>query len=379
MKVSFVSPHFGYIFGGAEVNDLNLGKAFKDLGHQVTYFFAYDPRFEICEHAQIVSKEFINMRYWYDQAQRAPGFLGKLMRRLFTYHFLFKIIQQKKRALQQQDIILLTGRALLSRLKQITNSAVIQSIRGVPNRGSFKYYKLADNIIFWGGCETGHPKQILNSTSAILLDAAIEQDIFYPDLPKIELRQKLKGHSNGIVLIFTGRLDPIQQVHQIISSCRQLIHEGFHIRIVIVGSGHVQEELKNQAKNDLPSINYLFLGRRPRHEIGDLLRASDIFVINPKFTSYSLSLLEALACGTFSVAPRTGKIAKSLNSGDRAAIFPPNNPEKLTAALRSTIISNAYQRGSQTWQSSRALHTWQDNAEAILSWYHSRKHSFSKR
>ena len=86
MKISFVTPHFGYIAGGAEVNDLNLGKALESMGHTVSYFYAYDQRLPLVDQARNVVSHLVGMRYWYGFADRAPGIAGKVLRHLFEHY-----------------------------------------------------------------------------------------------------------------------------------------------------------------------------------------------------------------------------------------------------------------------------------------------------
>lgn len=374
MHIAFISPHFGYVAGGAEVNDMNLGRAFEELGHTVSYFYAQDHRRPRVAPARKVLTLPVHMRYWYGFAERAPGIRGKAMRHLFEHYFLCQLKRQKASALRDQDLILVTGRALLSRVKKVTNAKVLQSVRGASTPLHFRHYDKGDGVIFWGGCEKDHPQWRLDGLDYLTLNAAIEHDIFYSGAPIPELREQLKNRPEAIVVTYTGRLDPIQQVDQIITAVGKLCQDGYPLRLVVVGTGHVEADLKEQAQRELPPEAFLFMGLRTRAEVGDILRASDIFIMNPKHTNHPLALKEALACGIYAVAARTGHIATKLGPDDFARVFTPNHPAEMTEALRQTVVERCFEKDRRKKQlPAEYFNTWQDNAQSILNWYAERR------
>ena len=106
-------------------------------------------------------------------------------------------------------------------------------------------------------------------------------------------------------------------------------------------------------------IGYFFTNRIP------YLR---FFIMNPKFTSYSLSLKEALACEIFSIAPRTGTVAKNLKPDDFARVFPPNNRDALFSTLQEVIEEGAYKKDKRGQADLSDLHSWKTVAESIVNW-----------
>jgi alpha-1,6-mannosyltransferase len=224
-------------------------------------------------------------------------------------------------------------------------------------------------MIFWGGCEADHPPSLIDAASALCLNAAIESDIFYAGEADPVLRCDLQGGDpNAVVILSTSRLDPIQQVDGIIRACAILIREGHPLRLVIAGDGQASHDLQRLASTLLPPQRYAFIGRKTRQEIGGLLRASDIFIMNPAFTSYSLALKEALSCGTYAIAPLTGTVAKSIRPDDFATTFAPSDSRALQDALRAAITENRFQK-SQAPGAIAIDHHWSDVAESILQWY----------
>lgn len=370
MKIAFVNPHFGYMQGGAEVNDRNLGLAFTHLGHSVSYLFASDPAVPVHDNFSPMNAEPVEFRYWYKMALGAPGIAGKLLRHTFEKRFTRALLKQKKQLLDNFDLILLTGRPLLSEIRKATNTRVLQSIRGIPNARYFRHYAIADAIIYWGGCKDSHPEAATRLAPAIELNAAIEADYFYPGPPNTELRQQLLGplaNSDVPVILSTSRLDPIQQVDQIIEACASLPKSNLPFRLVIAGDGQASDMLELLARRVLPEDSYTFIGRQPREMIGELQRAADVFVMNPAFTSYSLALKEAVACGIYAIAPKTGTVAHSILDYSHASIFPVGDASALQRTLKRTLEEKSY-REKPHQLPDMLKETWESNAQAIIDW-----------
>lgn len=371
MRIGFIDPHFANVVGGAEVNDRKLGEALRDLGNDVVYWAAVDPKanqaLEQVSGAEILP---VKMRYWYPWAQMAPGKLGGAGRHLFEWHFALRFRAQYKMCLHDVDLVLVTGRPFLSKLERLSpNTVVLQSVRGRFNRLYDALLSHADGLIFWGGCETQQSERILESRPYISLNAAIEEDLFYPGPASPQIREHLEGGIPGsIVVVYTGRLDPIQQLDQVADACAEVISKGFPVRLIFVGDGHARSYLEDYVSERIPAKHVDFLGRKPRRMVAEILRASDIFIMNPHVTSYSLSLKEALATGLFAIAPRTGTIAEQVagNAEAFARIFPSNNPSELTKALLETLVCEDYRR-NPTGQNLRVdSATWKGNAIEIL-------------
>jgi len=372
-SIVIVNPLLAYERGGAEVNDLNLGKALRQLGHKVTHIAVRDRRRPELAIGDEVPAAFVEMRYFFDTATRLPWLFGKIARSLFFWCFVRALTRQRPAALDDAELVLLTGKPILTRIKRNVVARVVQSVRGFTNPLNLHYLFEADGVIFWGGCEADHRDARLERIRRVALNPSVEETIFHPGPPDPAVRATLQGgRSDAIVVTYTGRLDPIQQVDQIIGAVAQLLAEGYDLRLAILGDGNIRAELEAFANERLPAGAFVFLGHRPRSELGDFLRASDIFVMNPRWTSYSLSLKEAVACGVFAIAPDTGRVARSLLDDDGASIFPANDAQALTAALRDALADRRYDTSRRRSRGDgAALHSWQSVAEALVAWYDS--------
>lgn len=350
------------------MNDLKLGTSFQRMGHDVSYLFPIDPCRNPRDGTGKIQAEKVIMKYWYQQALVVPGLAGKLMRHVFERSFLRQLIRQKLDVLRRQDLILVTGRPLLSSLKEYTSAVVLQSIRGIPNKAYFRYYDKPDGVIFWGGCHEDHPKWRLESVSKLCLDPAVDISLFYPAKAKEEIRKQLRGTSkDGVAVTYIGRLDPVHQVDRIIEACGVLIKQGLPLKLNVVGSGSMLGDLQTYSRSKLPLDTFSFLGMQSSEEIADLLRASDIFVINPRLVNHPIALMEAVSCGTYAVAPKLGRIPKILGSQRYGEMFEANNEEAMIETLRKVIVEKRFLMPKDGFNPH--FRSWEENALAILTWY----------
>ncbi len=102
------------------------------------------------------------------------------------------------------------------------------------------------------------------------------------------------------------------------------------IDLVIVGSGHLEGELKRLAVS--LGVNCLFLGER--QDIPEILPAFDVFALSSLWEGEPLSLLEAMACGVGCVASMTPGAQDILEQGAAGALFPIGDADALAKVLR---------------------------------------------
>jgi glycosyltransferase involved in cell wall biosynthesis len=110
-------------------------------------------------------------------------------------------------------------------------------------------------------------------------------------------------------------------------------------RLMFVGAGKTMEAARQLAEREGVADRVLFVGRR--HDVADLLRASDVFVLNSFSEGMSNALLEALAAGLACVATDVGGNPELVHPGDNGLLVPPGRPEPLAHALRRLLADGA--------------------------------------
>jgi len=145
--------------------------------------------------------------------------------------------------------------------------------------------------------------------------------------PEDEEREDL---GTGRWIASCGRLSPEKAFHRLIDAVARLAAEGIDARLLLVGDGPEREALESAARERAPG-RVLFAGFRERP--APLLAGAEIFALSSDREGLPMTLLEALALGLPSVAPRVGGIPEVIRNGETGLLFPPGDGDALASAL----------------------------------------------
>jgi glycosyltransferase involved in cell wall biosynthesis len=106
-------------------------------------------------------------------------------------------------------------------------------------------------------------------------------------------------------------------------------------RLVIVGSGPLEERLRAQVRN--ASLTDCVLMTGSRDDVQALLPAFDLFVLSSRFEGLSIALVEALAAGVPAVCTRVGGVPEVLDGSNAGLMVPPQQPTQLAAAMEEVL------------------------------------------
>lgn len=112
--------------------------------------------------------------------------------------------------------------------------------------------------------------------------------------------QKVKaefGLKDEHLLLYTGRLAYEKSVDVIIKTCAELLRQGFNVKLVLIGKGPAEDELKNLVSSLSLGEHVIFAGWRQRAELKDYLAAASCFMFASVTETQGLSVLEAHASG----------------------------------------------------------------------------------
>lgn len=108
-----------------------------------------------------------------------------------------------------------------------------------------------------------------------------------------------------------------------------------HVKYLLIGEGEEQRKLKAEAQANSISDYVYFLGYRK--DIGEILKAADLFILPSFQEGVSMALLEAIACKTpvlCSDIRGTIDIIK-----DQELLFDPQNVNTLVACMRWLCVT----------------------------------------
>jgi glycosyltransferase involved in cell wall biosynthesis len=134
------------------------------------------------------------------------------------------------------------------------------------------------------------------------------------------------------VLGFVGYYRPWHRLELAVAALRA--SELAHARLVLIGAGPAEDELRAAALAAGVAERVHFAGRRPHERIPALLPAFDAALL-PAINPYAspLKLHEYMAAGLAVVAPDQPNLREVLRHGENALLVPPGDARALEAAL----------------------------------------------
>ncbi len=145
------------------------------------------------------------------------------------------------------------------------------------------------------------------------------------------LRTKL-GYE-GTVITTAGRLVPWKGFRELIDVFDTLQKERSGVSLHIIGDGPLYTELKQKISDlGLEQTVHLF-GRLNKEALGEVIKASDLFVLNTSYEGLSHQLLEVMELGVPIVTTRIGGNPEILSDGVSGLLIEPNNSDELCTAI----------------------------------------------
>lgn len=151
------------------------------------------------------------------------------------------------------------------------------------------------------------------------------------------------GIGPGQLLIGTvARFVPQKALHVLLdgyAAFRKLTPELHDVRLMLVGRGPLEDELRGQARRLGIEREIIFAGFR--EDIVTAMRSMDVFALTSNYEGFGLVLVEAMAAGAPVVASRVSSIPEIVVDGQTGFVFPAGDSRALgmkLAALRDPAI-----------------------------------------
>jgi glycosyltransferase involved in cell wall biosynthesis len=149
-------------------------------------------------------------------------------------------------------------------------------------------------------------------------------------------RSELNIADNTPMFLSVGRLTEAKDYPNLLNAYSLLIKNYYFEnspRLFIVGTGHLENYLKNMTKEFGIEKYVTFLGQRD--DIRQLMCATDIFVLASAWEGFPLVITEAMACKKLIVATDSGGIKEALSGC--GSIVPVKDPVSLSKEINKII------------------------------------------
>lgn len=227
-------------------------------------------------------------------------------------------------------------------------------IPGFEARYKFLYPVLAPIIRkVWRGAKTNivsskmHAKLMLAAdplSNPVVIPNGVDTELFHPasQLHSASQLHPASQRTNGTpTILCVARLVVRKGVHLLLNAFAQLRAEDVKARLVIVGTGDDEDNLRLLATKLGISHSVEFRGVVPRAEMPELYRNADIFVLPSENEGMSNAALEALASGLPLVLTDVGGTAELVTSSENGLIVPVGNCTAMSAALKVLLCDSA--------------------------------------
>lgn len=145
----------------------------------------------------------------------------------------------------------------------------------------------------------------------------------------------------GPVITNVARFNPQKAQHILLAAAALVIAKIPTAHLVMVGKGHLEQPLRQQAQDLGIATNVIFTG--VRHDIPQVLAQTDVFALSSLWEGLPLSVIEAMAAARPVVVTDVGGNSELVEMGLSGLVVPPDSAQALAEALL-TLLQNEGQR-----------------------------------
>jgi glycosyltransferase involved in cell wall biosynthesis len=172
----------------------------------------------------------------------------------------------------------------------------------------------------------------------------VDTDAYQPKERSRGLRQSLGLGEADVVVTMVASLTPEKQHRVALATMRILLPRHPRLRLLVVGQGPMETELRALAATTGLHQRVVFAGGR--RDIPDVHAASDVYLLASDREGLPMALLEAMSCGKVAVATGVGEVPAML-SDDRCGF--------LSRGLDAASIAEAIDRALSLTGEERAV------------------------
>lgn len=183
------------------------------------------------------------------------------------------------------------------------------------------------------------------------------------------LRHRLQLSPGEKILLFVGRLGKEKNIDFLLASFARLAQEMKSVRLVLVGGGPEEENLRKKARHLGIAEKVTFTGPLPKKEVINCYAGADVFVFSSKTETQGLVLAEAKAAGLPVVAVKAFGTAEMVADG-QDGFLTPEDSEAFTAKIKEILTcKRLWQQMSDEAKRNARLLSSRHTAQLLLKEY----------
>ena len=374
MKICIVTSGYPPKIGGVETVTENLAKEYVNLMHEV---HVITPS-EDATNQTITPENIILHKIHIDKfsdAETMPIY-NKIPRGILFFRSIFKNIKKIKPDIIHVQNIQNSIPVYFAKKIQKTpycialhNNLELMGI-ALPNFMKKYWMKLPyvkdANAIVSLTKEMAETVQESLQRDSYIIPNGVDMKRFYPNpAPNKERENK--------IILTISRLDNKKGIEYAIESMPNILKKYPHTILRIIGDGDFKPELDKITKSLFLQNSVDFIGWIPNIDVPNYLQNADIFLLPSLSEGFSLTAIEASACGLPIVSTPVGIVPDIIDKWNNGIIVPFKSPEAISDAV-ITLLSNpdlkeTYAKNSAT--AAKETMSWKSVAEQYISLYQS--------
>ena len=161
-----------------------------------------------------------------------------------------------------------------------------------------------------------------------------------PDLAPTSGAPSARASSDGMRVLFVGRLEPRKGIDVLLAAVPQVLARRPEVSFVVVGEdaqvpGEDRTQIERFTASASPEVSarVRFTGRIDDDELHRLYAECDLLVCPSRFESFGLTLLEAMMFSKPVIAVRAGGMQHIVEDGETGRLVPADDPRALAEAI----------------------------------------------
>ncbi len=312
-----------------------------------------------------------NISFFNNYLNERTSFLHHEFRILYYQNRLSKIIKTFEPDILHSGWVQLDGLvAALTRFQPILQMPWGSDILINPSKTE-KNYKQTKFVINHSSHITCDCEEVKNTILNIadfdkkkitVIPWGIDLKLFNPDRINTNIIGSLKWEYKRVI-ITTRSLSRLYGIHYFIMALPSIIEKEPDTRVLLIGTGPQENELKEIVKSLDLNLYVEFIGEVPNDHLAYYLNSAEVYVSTSKSDGSSLSLLEAMACGLPMVVSDVPAICEWVIDGENGYVVPRNKVNPISEKILKLFndLNTARKMGEINLQIAKERADWNKN------------------